>query len=781
VGKVPQKTTLMRMHNTQQMKAIRASNMMSYSPTQPNMPLPQKQEDAQRQSSTRQYRKPGRKLWRRRVPQLTQMNQVECGLACLAMVLSYYGRKTTISELRTRCGVGRDGFSALGIVKMARSYKMRVKAISLQRNDFRFVTLPAIVHWEFNHFLVVERWSRKRVVVVDPAAGRRKLTAEEFDAGFTGIVIMLEPGVHFDRHAPVSGESLGSYLFRHAKQMPSTLAQVLATSLLIQAFGLVLPLLTQFVIDHVLPFKMNGLMTVLGLGMLMLLLSQVITTLLRSLLLVYLSARIDKQMMLGFFERLFMLPYSFFQQRASGDLLARMGSNAVIRDVFSSRLVATFLDGSMVVIYLCILLWQSLPFALTTLVIGLFQVILLVGTNSVVRELINRELAAMGKTEGYVAEALAGIETFKASGVEYRAFDRWSSLFFDQLNIQVRRNSLSAIIDTTMTALRTLAPLALLWIGTMQVLDGALTVGTMLALNTLAIGFLTPLSSLVSAGQSLQMAQSHFERITDVTEAEPEQDKQLVQLPPRLSGRIQLENVTFRYAPEAPDVLRGITLCIEAGQKVALVGRTGSGKSTLGKLLLGLYPVTQGAILYDGIPLRNLDYQEVRRQFGVVMQDASIFSGSILQNITLNDPGMNMEQAVEAARIAAIHEDIVQIPMGYEAFVAEGGSALSGGQRQRLALARAIAHRPAILLLDEATSHLDVIVEQKVAHNLRSIACTQIIIAHRLSTIREADVIIVLDHGTIVEKGSHEELMQLNGYYAQLMWHQVQEGGVGTR
>ncbi len=365
--------------------------------------------------------------------------------------------------------------------------------------------------------------------------------------------------------------------------------------------------------------------------------------------------------------------------------------------------------------------------------------------------------------------------------MEYRAFDRWSSLFFDQLNIQVRRNYLSAIIDTTMTALRTLAPLALLWIGTMQVLDGALTTGTMLALNTLAIGFLTPLSSLVSAGQSLQMAQSHFERITDVTEAEPEQDKQSVQLPPRLSGRIQLENVAFRYAPEAPDVLRGITLCIEAGQKVALVGRTGSGKSTLGKLLLGLYPVTQGAILYDGIPLRNLDYQEVRRQFGVVMQDASIFSGSILQNITLNDPGMTMEQAVEAARIAAIHEDIVQIPMGYEAFVAEGGSALSGGQRQRLALARAIAHRPAILLLDEATSHLDVIVEQQVAHNLRSIACTQIIIAHRLSTIREADVIIVLDRGTIVEKGSHEELMRLNGYYAQLMQHQVQEGGVGTR
>jgi ATP-binding cassette subfamily B protein len=241
-----------------------------------------------------------------------------------------------------------------------------------------------------------------------------------------------------------------------------------------------------------------------------------------------------------------------------------------------------------------------------------------------------------------------------------------------------------------------------------------------------------------------------------------------------LSGRINLERVSFRYDPEAPEALHGVTLQIEAGQKVALVGRTGSGKSTLGKLLLGLYLPTAGQILYDNFPLSNMDYQEVRRQFGVVMQDTALFSGSVRQNISLHDSAMPEAQVVQAAKMAAIHEDIMQMPMGYETLVSEGGSALSGGQRQRLALARAIAHNPAILLLDEATSHLDVITEQQVEQNLRQVNCTQIIIAHRLSTIRDADLIIVMDHGTIVEKGSHFDLMVRNGYYAQLVRSQVQ-------
>ncbi|MFL5653170.1 MAG: peptidase domain-containing ABC transporter [Ktedonobacteraceae bacterium] len=714
------------------------------------------------------------KMRRKRVPQLSQMSMVECGLACLAMILTYYSRKTSISELRTHYGVGRDGVSALGIVRAARHYGMRVRAISLQQNDFRFVKLPAIVHWEFNHFLVVERWSRKRVDVVDPAKGRCRLTHDEFDAGFTGVVITLEPGVSFDRHAAPSRRAFRAYVQQYIQQAPATILQLLGASLLLLVIGLALPLLTKVVVDQVLPFRMDNVMTVLGIGILVLFLSQTVATLLREWLLVYLRARIDIHMMLGFVEHLLALPYSFFQQRSSGDLLSRLSSNTLLRDILSNQLLSTLLDSSLVIFYLVILMWQSLPFGLLTLVIGLLQILLLLGSNRPIRNLASRELAAQGKSQGYLTEALAGIATLKGSGAEQRAFERWSNLFFDQLNISLRYSYLSSTMTTILTALRSLAPLALLWIGAIQVLNGSITLGTMVALNALAAAFFAPLASLVSSGQQLQLIGAHLERIADVTEAEAEQKGQAVQLPPPLTGHIRLEHVSFRYTPDAPEVLHHIDLTVEAGQKVAIVGPSGSGKSTLGKLLLGLYAPTEGSILYDDIPLQRLNYQEVRQQFGVVLQETTLFSGSILSNITLNNPMIDKEQVVEAAEIAAIDGDIMSMPMGYETFVSEGGSALSGGQRQRLAIARAIAHKPALLLLDEATSHLDVTTEQRVAEHLQTLACTQIIIAHRLSTIRNADVILVLDQGTIVEQGSHHELLQRDGYYARLMHQQLE-------
>lgn len=715
-------------------------------------------------------------MFRRRVPELLQMNAVECGAACLAMILSYYGRKTTISEIYKSAGVGRDGLSALSIVQTARRYGLKVRTISLQVNDFRFVSLPAIVHWEFNHFLVVERWSPSFVSVVDPASGRKRLSAEAFDAGFTGIIIMLEPGGAFTTHSVRASMSLRTYLTQYLKRSPLVFLHILVASLLLQVFGLAIPFATKIVVDAIVPSRQTTLLPLLGLGFLIVLITQLATMLIRAILLVYLQARIDAAITSNFFEHLLKLPLRFFQQRASGDIMARVASNTTIRDLISSELVSTLLDGSMVIIYLVILLSLSFVFGLIALAVGLFQVILLVATYGPVRRLARRELDAIGESQGYVAEMLAGIATVKAAGAEQKAFQRWSNFFLKQLNSSVRLDYTTSVIGVVISTLNTLAPLALLWVGTNEVLNGMMQIGTMLALSALAGEFLIPLTSLASNGQLLQMARSHLERLNDVVEAEAEQDAQAVQLPPRLSGQIELKQVSFRYDPHAPVVLKNINISIAPGQKIAIVGRTGSGKSTLGMLLLGLYLPTEGELLYDNISLHDLDLPAVRAQMGVVMQDTHIFSGSIRQHITFNHPDITMEQIIRAVKMANLHDDISRMPMRYETFISEGGRALSGGQRQRLALACALAHEPRILLLDEATSALDVITERSIEQNLKNLKCTQIVIAHRLSTICTADSILVLDEGRIVESGSHQELLEKNGYYARLIQSQLANG-----
>src|SRR5258707_3773750 len=587
-----------------------------------------------------------RRMGRGRVPEITQMSQTECGLACLAMVLSYHGRHTSINELRAQSGLGRDGLSALSIVKIARNYNLRVRAISLQNSNFSNLPLPAIIHWEFNHFVVVERWSPKGVHIVDPAQGRRYLSPKEFDQSFTGVAITLEPGVQFDREAASPKLSLRDSTFQYLKQTPTAMLEVLGTSLLILGFGLVLPLLTKFVLDEVLPLKLNSLMGLLGAGLVLLVITQTAASLLREWLLIHLPARIVMPRMLDFFERMLTLPYKFFQVRSSGDLLARMASNTVIRDTLSNQLIGTFLDGSTILIYFVILFLQSSAFALLALALGALQIIVLLTSNKAIHDLSHRELTAQGKSQGYMAEALAGMATLKAAGAEQQALEQWTNLVIEQLNISVRRNYLTVLIIGAQWTFGSLSPLALLWLGAAQVMSGSMSTGTMFALNALASAFLGPLSSLVGSAQQLQVVRAHFERLADVSTAEPEQDRTKALPPPYLSGRIDLEHVSFAYDSESPKVLYDISLHIEAGQKVALVGRTGSGKSTLGKLLLGLYMPSEGQILYDNFPLANMDYQDVRRQFGVVMQDTVLFSGSVRQNIALHDPAMPMAKIV---------------------------------------------------------------------------------------------------------------------------------------
>jgi ABC-type bacteriocin/lantibiotic exporter with double-glycine peptidase domain len=710
------------------------------------------------------------RLRRRRVPVIMQMGVTECGAACLAMILSYFGRKTEVIELSESCGVGRDGLTAKTITKSARHYGLRVKAYSLEPSQFKLVPLPAIAHWNFSHFVVVERWSPQTVEIIDPAIGRRRLEAAEFDAGFTGVVLTFEPGIQFERRRVAGKSSWRGYL-KQILRLPGTLgvlAQILLASLLLQTFGLVVPALTKVLVDHVLPYNITNVMTMLGIGMVVVVLALMVTGYLRAALLIYLEARLDARMMLGFFEHVLSLPFKFFQQRTTGDLLMRLGSNTVIREALTNQTISAVLDGGLVLVYLVILLALEPGFGLVVLALGLIQIGLLLGTSRRIHGLMQRDLVAAAESQSYLVEALAGMATLKAAGAEERALDHWSNLFFKHLNVSLQRNRLSAFIGAGLTALNTFSPLVLLWIGAYYVLNNAMTLGTMLALNALAASFLAPLASLVASGQQFQLVSAHLDRIADVVEAAPEQDLQATKPAPPLSGRIELKNVNFRYDPNGPLTLRDICVTIEPGQKVALVGRTGSGKSTLAKLLLGLYTPDEGEILFDDLPLPSLDYRTVRSQFGVVLQESFLFSGSIRQNIAFNDPDLTLEQVMEAARLAHIHEDIEQMPMGYDTFLAEGGMSLSGGQRQRLSLARALIHRPTVLLLDEATSHLDVVTERLVDQSLKSLSCTRIVIAHRLSTIHDADVILALDEGEIIERGTHEVLLARNGYYAAL-------------
>jgi ATP-binding cassette, subfamily B, bacterial len=709
------------------------------------------------------------KLRRRRVPVICQMNEVECGAACLSMILSYHGRKTRVAELRERFGNGRDGVTALAIAKVARAHGLRVKAYSLPATQLKFVQLPAIAHWGFNHFVVVERYSPRVVEIVDPAVGRLQLAHEEFASTFTGVLLMFEPGQQFQRRRTAARPSWGVYFLKFILQTPGLLAQIVGASLLLQLLGLGMPLFTKLLVDYIFPYHVANILPALGIGMAVLVLAQAATSYLRALMLIYLQTRLDAQMMLGFFEHLLSLPFSYFQQRTSGDLLMRLASNTVIREILTGQTLSIILDGSLVLLYLVIILIQAPSFGLLVLVFGLLQVALLTGTTARMKRLMEKDLKAQADAQSYLVEALTKIETLKASGAEERTLDHWSNLFFEQLNISVQRSRLSASIEACMTALRTFSPLFLLLFGAYGVLNGSMSLGTMLALNTLAYAVLSPLSSLISNGQRLQLVGSYIERIADVLEAEPEQDAQAVQEAPRLSGSIEVRNVSFRYHADAPLVLKNISFSIEPGQKVALVGRTGSGKSSLGKLLLGLYQPTEGEILYDGVPLASMNYRSVRSQFGVVLQEPALFSGSIRQNISLNDAALELDQLVRAAQLAALHDEIMQMPLSYETVVTEGSGGLAGGQSQRLSLARALASNPRLLLLDEATSHLDVLTERVVDDNLSKLSATRILIAHRLSTIFNADMILVLHQGEIVERGSHEELIARGGYYANLI------------
>jgi len=706
----------------------------------------------------------------RRVPVRLQLTANECGAACLAMIVSHFGRRTRVAECRAACEGGRDGTTLGAIAAAARGHGFTCTGLLVTPDAFDRVRLPAIAHWNGNHFVVVERWSAKEVDIVDPAVGRRRLAASEFRASFSGAVLTLAQARPIDRRGKTSeSRSWQRAAVGILRAEWRDLAWILAASLALQVLALAVPAMTKILIDDVLPGRIKGLMVPLAAGALILALAQSSVAALRGLMLASLQARIDSRLMLGFVDHLLRLPISFFQQRANGDLLMRLSSNAVIREMLTGQLVSVVLDGAFVLVYLGILLWRDPELGFTAAAFGGLQVALILSTSSPTRTLMQASLAAQAEAQSYIGEVIGAIPTVKASGCERVALERWSARFRTDLRFSYARARLSALIEAGMLGLRVMAQLALLLIGMQAILAGTASLGTTLAMIAIATVFLVPLNSLATTVQRLQIVGASIERIVDVIEHPPEQSGSRVSASPRLSGGIELRNVGFSYERNGTPVVRGVSLSIRPGEHVALVGTSGSGKSTLAMLMIGLYEPTEGEILFDDIPFRELDYPSVRAQFGVVMQEPAIFSGSIRDNLLFGEKEIPVEGLTRCARLAAIDEEIARLPMGYQTYLAERGSGLSGGQRQRIALARALAHVPRILLLDEATSHLDTVTERRIHERLRELRCTRIVIAHRLSTVRDADRILVLENGAIVEAGTHDELIRANGPYAELL------------
>jgi len=716
---------------------------------------------------------------RRKIPFIQQLSAMECGAASLTMVLHYFGKEVSLEEVRASCGASRDGVNALDILNAASLYGLRGRGVALSGlEDLEFVPEGTILHWEFNHFVVFVRATRRYVEIVDPGSGNRRVSLADFGRAFTGVALLFEPTEAFEPEKNQRSRVWNA--LRATARGAGILQRIVVISLLLQLFGVGVPLLTSQLVDKVVPRQDYHLLVVMIAGLGAMTVFQFLSSLIRGHLLLQLRTLLDAKMTLGFLDHLVSLPFAYFQLRAAGDLIMRLNSNTQVREILTSSTLSGMLDGGLVVLYLVVMLIVSPTMAAVVAGVGLGSVLLYMVARRPQRDLATKYLQVDAKAQSYQVELFTSMQTLKAMGSEARAVEHWSRLFVDVLNTSLSRGRLSATVDAAGGTLRMAGPLVILAVGAVEVLQGHLTLGTMLAMSALAGSFLGPLGNLVNTGMQLQLLGSYLERINDVLDTKPEQDRAQTRPAHRLSGNIILDRVSFRYGALAPLVVDNVSVEVRPGEFIAIVGRSGAGKSTLAQLLLGLHLPTSGRILYDGIDLKDLDLRSVRQQLGVVLQNHDLFGATVRANIALTNPAIPLEQVVAAAKLADIHDDIVAMPLGYNSLLVDRGASISGGQRQRLALARALVSSPAILLLDEATSALDSVTEQRVHHALAGVRCTRIVIAHRMSTIMNADRILVMDEGRIVQSGRHADLVRQAGPYRDLVFAQIQDE-VGAR
>jgi ATP-binding cassette subfamily B protein len=703
-----------------------------------------------------------------KIPYVAQLERTDCGAACLTMLLRMHGSFVELRDIREQLGIGRDGASARRIAEVARAHGFAARGVQVDVEELRLLPRGTILHWGFRHFVVLDGVRRDGIDIVDPSCGRRRVGWGRVRRELTGVAIIAEPCESFVGRSRRRGSPLSVYL-RQIFDETGLLARTILLSVMLRLAALGAPMLTAVVVEQVVPRADRDLLWTVMLGLLLVHVFVWLANVTRSHMLLQLRTVLDVRMNTGFIQRLVSLPYGFFQAHSTGDLLTRIASNGAIREVLSATTLSAVLDGAFAAVYLALICANDLVLGAIATGLGLAQALAYWLVRRRMSDLNREVVDAQTASQAYIIQALAGMETLKCAGAEQHAVERWTQLFADELEIGVRSGRLSGRHSASMDALTSGSPLVLMAYGAIAVMDGSMGLGTMLALQTLAIGFLSPLAGLVRSALAVQQLDVHLERIDDVLSAQPEQapGREYREIAP--TGAIRVENVSFRYSDDAPLAVTDVSLEIAAGSSVAIVGRSGSGKSTLAKLLLGLYDVESGTIRYDGCDLADLDHVRLRRMLGVVSQSPYIFDGTVRQNIALNDPDAPLAAVIAAALAAAVHDEIDAMPLGYETPVAEGGGSISGGQRLRIALARALLHDPRIVLLDEATSQVDQRAERVIMDNLARLRCTRIIIAHRMSTIAFADRILVMDQGRVVESGTHGELMARMGHYFRLV------------
>lgn len=710
--------------------------------------------------------------WRRRaIPFIAQVEIADCGAAALAMALGYHGRHVSLAEIHDAAGTGRDGADALRLSQAATQYGLRARGVATELDDLRVLPRGTVLHWGAAHFVVLDSTSRRGVTIVDPLAGCYRVGWASADELYSGVAIILEPGSDF-----VAGGRAARGPLHHARRLMRSapgMGKVLASSVVVRVMALAVPVLTGVVVDRIVPAGDTHLLAVLAAVMVALVGYSMAATFLRAHLVLRLRSRLDVDMTLGFLEHLVDLPYAFFLKRSSGDLMMRLRSNAVVREILTSGSIAALLDGALATVYLIVIVALSPVLGALVAVLAATEIAVLLAARRRNQHLMGESLAAEARSQSYAYEMFSAVETLKAAGAERRAVSHWANLFVAELNVSLRRGRLGAVVETASAGLRLASPIAVLLVGGDLVVNGRLSLGTMLALAALAAGFLEPLATLVATALQIQLLGSYLGRLDDVFNTPTETAGRDLVPAPRLTGALRAEQVTFGYSRHDPPAVVHVDLDVRPGQVLAIVGRSGSGKSTLGRLLLGLYPPTSGRVLLDGQDLAGLDPRSVRTQIGVVTQDPYIFGLSIRDNVSLADPSLSLDQLEAAAELAGIAADIRAMPMGWDTPLVDAGASLSGGQRQRLALARALANRPRILLLDEATSSLDTVTEAQVHANLAGLGCTVIVIAHRLATVVDADRIVVMDEGRVVEVGEHASLVAAGGHYADLVMGQL--------